>query len=260
VSLRSGYRRRTPGRKGLAPEFWSGLRAGSHAAVSDRTIPQTATAPRPGRTESPNSITPTTEGTPRTAGEVAFLALGPGAERWLIEAASVGAQRIRTKMAAAVELAALVGTDPVDAALAMAAEAHRFDEGAWPRSATICSPGDRTSSWSAPTKRTPRSPAPPPGRSSADDHQSARAGRDDQPGRHRRHGTGRAVRLPDRVAGHRTRRGRRRPGPLRRTQRRTLEICRALARFSGQLQAAPISGNPSAGNPSGDKPTESGRL
>jgi transposase len=72
---------------------------------------------------------------PRTAGEVAFLALGPGAERWLIEAASVGAQRIRTKMAAAVELAALVGTDPVDAALAVAAEAHRFDEGAL---ASIC--------------------------------------------------------------------------------------------------------------------------
>jgi hypothetical protein len=71
----------------------------------------------------------------RTAGEIAFLALGPGAERWLVEAASVGAARIRTKMAAAVELAALVGTAAVDAALAVAAEAHRFDDGAI---ASIC--------------------------------------------------------------------------------------------------------------------------
>ncbi len=38
-------------------------------------------------------------------------------------------------MATAVELAALVGTYPVDAALAVAAEAHRFDEGAL---ASIC--------------------------------------------------------------------------------------------------------------------------
>jgi len=71
----------------------------------------------------------------RTAGEIAFLALGPGAERWLVEAASVGAQRIRTKMAAAVELAALVGVAAVDAALAVAADAHRFDDGAL---ASIC--------------------------------------------------------------------------------------------------------------------------
>jgi transposase len=71
----------------------------------------------------------------RTAGEIAFLALGAGAEQWLIEAASVGAQRIRTKMATAVELAALVGAGPVDAALAVAADAHRFDDGAL---ASIC--------------------------------------------------------------------------------------------------------------------------
>jgi hypothetical protein len=38
-------------------------------------------------------------------------------------------------MAAAVELAALVGTAAVDAALAVAAEAHRFDDGAI---ASIC--------------------------------------------------------------------------------------------------------------------------
>jgi len=67
---------------------------------------------------------------PRTAAEVAFLALGPGAHTWLVEAAAVGAQRIKTKMAAAVELAAIVGTEQVDAALALAATAGRFDDGA----------------------------------------------------------------------------------------------------------------------------------
>jgi transposase len=71
----------------------------------------------------------------RTAGEVAFLAIGPGARHWLIEAGSVGAQRIRSKMAAAVELAAIVGVDHVDAALDVAATAHRFDDGAV---ASIC--------------------------------------------------------------------------------------------------------------------------
>ena len=43
---------------------------------------------------------------PRTDAEVAFLALGEGAAPWLIEAAAAGAQRVRAKMARAVELAA----------------------------------------------------------------------------------------------------------------------------------------------------------
>jgi transposase len=64
----------------------------------------------------------------RTAEEKAFLALGPGAHSWLVEAASVGAQRVRSKMTAALELAALVGTAPVDAALGVAAAAGRFAE------------------------------------------------------------------------------------------------------------------------------------
>lgn len=66
---------------------------------------------------------------PRDAAEVAFLALGDGAERWLREACAVGTARIRTKMAQAVELAALVGTPVVDRALGMAALAGRFGEG-----------------------------------------------------------------------------------------------------------------------------------
>lgn len=65
----------------------------------------------------------------RTGEEKAFLALGPGAHSWLVEAAAVGAQRVRSKMTAALELAALVGTEPVDAALGVAAAAGRFAEG-----------------------------------------------------------------------------------------------------------------------------------
>jgi len=60
--------------------------------------------------------------------EIAFLALGAGAQTWLVEAAASGTVRVRSKMARAVELAALVGTEPVVAALALAARAGRFAE------------------------------------------------------------------------------------------------------------------------------------
>jgi hypothetical protein len=76
------------------------------------------------------------DGTPRppkirpgSDAERAFLALGPGAHAWLVEAAASGAQRVRSKMHAAVELAALVGVEPVDAALGLAATAGRFGDG-----------------------------------------------------------------------------------------------------------------------------------
>jgi hypothetical protein len=65
----------------------------------------------------------------RTAAEIAFLDLGPGAHKWLVEAASLGVQRIKTKMAGAVELAAMLGAEQVDAALMLAASAGRFDDG-----------------------------------------------------------------------------------------------------------------------------------
>jgi transposase len=65
----------------------------------------------------------------RTCGEEAFLGLGPGAHSWLVEAAASGAQRVRSKMAAALELAALVGVEAVDAALGTAAAAGRFGDG-----------------------------------------------------------------------------------------------------------------------------------
>lgn len=66
---------------------------------------------------------------PRSDAEKAFLALGPGAHAWLVEAGAAGAQRVRSKIHAAVELAALVGVEPVDAALGTAAAAGRFADG-----------------------------------------------------------------------------------------------------------------------------------
>jgi transposase len=66
---------------------------------------------------------------PRSEAEKAFLALGPGAHAWLVEAAASGAQRVRSKMHAAIELAALVGVEPIDAALGIAATAGRFGDG-----------------------------------------------------------------------------------------------------------------------------------
>jgi transposase len=61
--------------------------------------------------------------------ETAFLEIGGGAERWLILAAAAGAERIRTKIRRATELAALVGVTSVDRALGLAAEAGRFADG-----------------------------------------------------------------------------------------------------------------------------------
>jgi transposase len=66
---------------------------------------------------------------PRTPQEVAFLQLGEGAHRWLVEAGAAGAARVRTKMAQAVELARALGADRVDQALGLAAIAGRFADG-----------------------------------------------------------------------------------------------------------------------------------
>lgn len=64
----------------------------------------------------------------RTEAEVAFLALGEGAHRWLVEAAATGVTRIRTKMVKALELAAALDPQKVDEALGLAAIAGRFGE------------------------------------------------------------------------------------------------------------------------------------
>ena len=66
---------------------------------------------------------------PRTAGEIAFLAIGDGAHAWLVEAAAGGASRVRAKMARAVEFATILGRPRVDEALGLAAAAGRFAEG-----------------------------------------------------------------------------------------------------------------------------------
>jgi len=62
----------------------------------------------------------------RTPEEVAFLELGEGARRWLIEAGATGATKVRAKMTKAVELAAALDPGTVDEALGLAAIAGRF--------------------------------------------------------------------------------------------------------------------------------------
>jgi hypothetical protein len=65
----------------------------------------------------------------RSAEEQAFLALGDSAEQWLIKAAAAGTQRLRRKMAEAVDLAKLHGHQPIQRALRTCAEAGRFADG-----------------------------------------------------------------------------------------------------------------------------------
>lgn len=66
---------------------------------------------------------------PRSATEAEFCGLGDGARLWLVEAAGAGTSRMRVKMAEAVTLAGLHGTDTVDRALGTAATAGRFADG-----------------------------------------------------------------------------------------------------------------------------------
>jgi transposase len=66
---------------------------------------------------------------PRTLEERAFLTLGESAEQWLIAAAAAGAQRVRRKMAEAIDLAKLHGREQVEQALATCAQAGRFADG-----------------------------------------------------------------------------------------------------------------------------------
>ncbi len=65
----------------------------------------------------------------RSAEEQAFLQIGDSAEAWLIQAAAAGAQRLRRKMAEAVDLAKLHGDADVDRALRTCADAGRFADG-----------------------------------------------------------------------------------------------------------------------------------
>jgi hypothetical protein len=65
----------------------------------------------------------------RNAEEREFLQVGEGAHRWLKRAAAEGTQRIRRKMAEAVDLAKLHGTGPVNEALERCASYGRFGDG-----------------------------------------------------------------------------------------------------------------------------------
>ena len=65
----------------------------------------------------------------RSAEEREFLAIGEGAERWLKRAAAEGTQRIRRKMAEAVDLAKLHGAGGVNEALERCASYGRFADG-----------------------------------------------------------------------------------------------------------------------------------
>ncbi len=65
----------------------------------------------------------------RTPEELAFLALGAGAAEWLMAAGEAGVSRVRAKMATAVDLAKIVGTQRVDWALGHAGVMGRFAEG-----------------------------------------------------------------------------------------------------------------------------------
>ncbi len=66
--------------------------------------------------------------TPRatSAEEAAFLALGPGAASWLVEAGAAGIRRIKAKMTEAISLSKLYSAAEVDRALGTAAVTGRF--------------------------------------------------------------------------------------------------------------------------------------
>lgn len=103
----------------------AGAREVARHALSTPGSPRICDEHYPPRPEGALQRTPR----PQSGAEAAFLALGPGAEGWLVKAAALGTSRIRVKMAEAVALGALMGTERVEAALVRAAEAERFGEG-----------------------------------------------------------------------------------------------------------------------------------
>jgi hypothetical protein len=79
----------------------------------------------PERSEEPRSRRPKAVSRP----EQEFLALGEGAQRYLVEGAAIGARRLEARMAEAVVLASLHGPGAIDEALGLAAMAGRFLDG-----------------------------------------------------------------------------------------------------------------------------------
>jgi transposase len=115
-------------RPSWAPAAPAGLVEVARHALSTPGRPRIDLAHYPDHPQDPSGAPRPPTPKPTNPAEAAFLALGPGAEAWLIEAAAAGATRVRAKMAAALELAALVGRGEVDAALGTAAAAGRFAE------------------------------------------------------------------------------------------------------------------------------------
>ncbi len=111
---------------------WAGERRGlvevARHRLSTPGTPRIDLAHYPDHPQDPHGAPRPPRPRARSAAERDFLDLGPGAHDWLIAASAAGTTRIRAKMAAALELAALVGTPAVEAALAAAAQAGRFGE------------------------------------------------------------------------------------------------------------------------------------
>ena len=151
---RRGAGHRRPHRRGAAEIARHRLSTPGSPRICDEHYPRHpgGNRPRPPRPR------------PRTEAEVAFLAIGDGAQRWLVEAAASGAARIRSKMARAVELAALVGAARVDEALGLAAVAGRFADADLAAILDHLPPSGRPPGSSSPTRPTLPSPAPRLGR------------------------------------------------------------------------------------------------
>ena len=80
---------------------------------------------------------------PTSAAEAEFLAIGDGARTWLVEAAAAGTSRMKVKMAQAVTLARLHGTERLDWALGHAAMFGRFADGDLASILAADAPGQR---------------------------------------------------------------------------------------------------------------------
>lgn len=106
-----------------------GLREVARHRLSTPGNPRIDLAHYPDHPQDPTGAPRPPKARARSAAEAAFLGIGPGAHAWLVEAAAVGAQRVRSKMAEAVELAALMGAGAVNDALSVAALAGRFADG-----------------------------------------------------------------------------------------------------------------------------------
>ena len=112
---------------------------------------------------------------PASAAEAEFLAIGDGARTWLVEAAAAGTSRMKVKMAQAVTLARLHGTERLDWALGHAAMFGRFADGDLASILAADPPRQRRRA----TTCTRCSPAPPLGAASAatDEPSTDRRGR-----------------------------------------------------------------------------------